>query len=74
MKELTKEIKGRDGIQNRQVEILCSSELHNLFHDQIQSFTREISMLKDYVIKPELKVKTQRHSRLQNALNGRQLS
>lgn len=53
MKELTKEIKGRDGIQNRQVEILCSS---------------------DYVIKPELKVKTQRHSRLQNALNGRQLS
>lgn len=43
MKELTKEIKGRDGIQNRQVEILCSSERHNLFHDQIHKALQERS-------------------------------
>lgn len=65
MEELTKEIRGRNGIQVRLEEV---SEQAN---DKIYSVTelkasqdnmaREISMLKDYVIKLEFKVKTQEH-------------
>lgn len=65
MEELTKEIRGRNGIQVRLEEV---SEQAN---DTIYSVTelktsqdkmaREISMLKDYVIKLEFKVKTQEH-------------
>lgn len=65
MEELTKEIRGRNGIQVRLEEF---SEQAN---DTIYSVTelkasqdkmaREISMLKHYVIKLEFKVKTQEH-------------